>query len=111
RAGGGFDDKSLKEVWQELKPLVVSKPVFKQIPAEIRKSTWVRPKLVCEVRFNEWTSAHQLRAPIFQGLRDDIDAEDCTLEDSIPAQAAPPKAPSLKVRKASTPEFVTRVEL
>ena len=111
RAGGGFDDKSLKEVWQELKPLVVSKPAFKEIPAEIRKSTWIRPKLVCEVRFNEWTSAHQLRAPISQGLRDDIDAEDCTFEDSIPPQPAKPTAPSRSGRKASPSTMATRVEL
>jgi bifunctional non-homologous end joining protein LigD len=104
RAGGGFDDKTLKEVWQKLKPLVVSKPAFKAIPAEIRKSTWVKPKLVCEVRFGEWTSALQLRAPIFQGLRDDIDAADCTFEDSVP--------PSEKKTGKSAPSgIVTRVEL
>jgi bifunctional non-homologous end joining protein LigD len=105
RAGGGFDDKTIKEIWQELKPLVIPKPVFKEIPAEIRKSTWVRPKLVCEVRFSEWTSARQLRAPVFQGLRDDIDAEDCTLEESVPSQ------PSKNDRKASSQAIVTRVEL
>ena len=36
---------------------LIPKPAFKEIPTEIRKSTWVRPKLVCEVRFGEWTSA------------------------------------------------------
>jgi bifunctional non-homologous end joining protein LigD len=99
RAGGGFDDDTLKDVWQQLQPLIIPKPVFKEIPNEIRKSTWVRPVLVCEVRFGEWTSAKQLRAPIFQGLRDDIDATDCTFEDSIPDKKTP------------SPETVTRVEL
>jgi bifunctional non-homologous end joining protein LigD len=65
----------------------------------------VRPQLVCEVRFSEWTSAHQLRAPVFQGLRDDIDASDCTLEESVPSQ------PSKNDRKVSSPGIVTRVEL
>jgi len=99
RAGGGFDDETLKDVWQQLQPLIISKTAFKEIPSEIRKSTWVQPKLVCEVRFGEWTSAKQLRAPIFQGLRDDIGATDCTFEDSIPD------------KKVSPPETVTRVEL
>jgi len=99
RAGGGFDDETLKDVWKELQPLIIPKPAFKEITSEIRKSAWVRPKLVCEVRFGEWTSAKQLRAPIFQGLRDDIDATDCTFEDSIPD------------KKATPPETVTRVEL
>jgi len=114
RAGGGFDDKTLMEVWHELKPLVVPKPALKEIPAEIRKATWVRPKLVCEVRFSEWTSANQLRAPIFQGLRDDIDAEDCTLEESVPSKPASPSkrpGPSGKVRKTAPPGVLTRVEL
>jgi len=101
RAGGGFDDKTLKEVWQQVKPLVVPKNPFKEVPAEIRKSTWVRPKLVCEVRFTEWTSARQLRAPVFQGLRDDIDAEDCTFEDSVPSGKP----------QTAAKEIGTRVEL
>jgi bifunctional non-homologous end joining protein LigD len=99
RAGGGFDDQTLKEVFEELQPLVIPKSPLKNIPAEIRKSTWVRPELVCEVRFTEWTSAKQLRAPVFQGLRDDIDAKDCRFEESIPE------------KKVSLPETVTRVEL
>ncbi|HZI50777.1 MAG TPA: DNA ligase D [Terriglobia bacterium] len=99
RAGGGFDDGSLKDICEQLEPLIIPKPPFKEIPREIRHSTWVQPKLVCEVRFGEWTSARQLRAPIFQGLRDDIDASDCTLEDSIPE------------KKTTPSETVTRVEL
>jgi bifunctional non-homologous end joining protein LigD len=107
RAGGGFDDKTLKQVWDELTPLVTSKRAFKEIPAEIRNATWVRPKLVCEVRFNEWTSARQLRAPVFQGFRDDIDPEDCTLEDSIP----PKKEPAPEAVTPALSRAVTRVEL
>jgi bifunctional non-homologous end joining protein LigD len=99
RAGGGFDDATLKDVWKKLEPLIVPKTPFKEIPKEIRRSTWVQPKLVCEVRFGEWTSARQLRAPIFQGLRDDVDAADCTFEDSIPE------------KKTAPAETVTRVEL
>jgi len=78
---------------------VIPKSALKTIPAEVRKSTWVRPELVCEVRFTEWTSAKQLRAPVFQGLRDDIDAKDCNFEESIPEKKLP------------LPETVTRVEL
>ena len=99
RAGGGFDDQTLKDVFEELQSLVIPKSALKKIPAEVRKSTWVRPELVCEVRFTEWTSAKQLRAPVFQGLRDDIDAKDCKFEESIPE------------KKLSPPETVTRVEL
>src|SRR5881409_3591495 len=88
RAGGGFDDRMLAEAYAEVKPLVTKKCPFKEVPAEVRKATWVHPRLVCEVRFNEWTSDQKLRAPIFQGFRNDIDPQDCRLEDALPS--APP---------------------
>jgi bifunctional non-homologous end joining protein LigD len=105
RAGGGFDDETLKDVWEQLKPFVTPKSALKEIPAEVRKSTWVRPQLVCEVRFTEWTSTRQLRAPVFQGLRDDIDPSDCRFEDVIPGNAKNSK------RTQEPAEIVTRVEL
>jgi bifunctional non-homologous end joining protein LigD len=84
RAGGGFDDQTLKHVYEELEPLITKKRPFDEVPAEVRKSTWVHPQLVCEVRFTEWTPDKKLRAPIFQGFREDIDPEQCRLDESIP---------------------------
>jgi bifunctional non-homologous end joining protein LigD len=43
-------------------------------------TTWVKPKLVGEVRFTEWTSAGEMRHPVFLGLRDDKAAEDVRRE-------------------------------
>ncbi len=86
RVGGGFDDRTLKEASEELKPLVTKKCPFKETPSDVRKATWVRPHLVCEVRFGEWTPDQKLRAPIFQGFRDDLDPRQCRLEDSLPQE-------------------------
>ena len=85
RAGGGFDDRTLVDVQKALKPLITKVLPFKEVPAELRKATGVEPRLVCEVRFNEWTSDLKLRAPIFHGFRDDVDPQDCRLETSLPA--------------------------
>jgi bifunctional non-homologous end joining protein LigD len=90
RTGGGFDDRTLAQVHKALKPLVTKIRPFKEVAAEVRKATWVEPRLVCEVRFNEWTSDKKLRAPIFQGFRDDVDPEDCRLEDSLPEPGLKP---------------------
>ncbi len=90
RTGGGFDDRMLAQAYDEVKPLVTETCPFKEVPAEVRKSTWVQPQLVCEVRFNEWTSDRKLRAPIFQGFRDDVDPEQCRLEESIPRPSPGP---------------------
>src|SRR5439155_6040941 len=89
RTGGGFDDRMLAQAYDEVKPLVTETCPFKEVPAEVRKATWVQPQLVCEVRFNEWTSDQKLRAPIFQGFRNDLDPKDCRLEDALPS--SPPK--------------------
>jgi bifunctional non-homologous end joining protein LigD len=99
RAGGGFDDRSLADSFKQVKDLAVKKCTFKEVPPEVRKSTWVEPKLVCEVRFGEWTSDLKLRAPVFQGLRDDIDPRQCILEDSVPTSSAPVQAEAPPVAK------------
>ena len=39
--------------------------------------TWTRPELVCEVKFTNWTDDGRLRAPVFAGLRPDIDPAEC----------------------------------
>ena len=90
RAGSGFDDRTLVQVTNELQPLVINKCPFKEVPVEVRKSSWVQPQLVCEVKFSEWTADKKLRAPIFQGFRDDIDPEQCRLEDSLPDRSLKP---------------------
>src|SRR5262249_4742095 len=86
RSGGGFDDQTLVEAMKGLKPLETKKCPFKDVPAELRRSIWVQPQLVCEIRFGEWTPDKKLRAPIFQGFRDDIDPKQCRLDDSLPEQ-------------------------
>ncbi|PYS53125.1 MAG: DNA ligase D [Acidobacteria bacterium] len=102
RAGGGFDDRMLAEAYAEVKPLVTKKCPFKEVPAEVRKATWVHPQLVCEVRFNEWTSDRKLRAPVFQGFRDDIDPEQCRLEDTIPEDSSRNSRPTITPTLPST---------
>jgi bifunctional non-homologous end joining protein LigD len=97
RAGGGFDDYDLVETQKQLQPLITKKSPFKQVPNEVRKATWVQPQLVCEVKFNEWTSDKKLRAPVFQGFRDDLDPEQCRLDESLPGNkgedaSSPPRA-------------------
>jgi bifunctional non-homologous end joining protein LigD len=104
RAGGGFDDKTLAAVYRELKPLVTAKSPFEKVPAELKRSTWLKPERICEVRFNEWTPDRKLRAPVFQGLRDDMDPKQCTLEDSVPSE---PRLPEPQAKSDPAPIPVT----
>jgi bifunctional non-homologous end joining protein LigD len=43
-------------------------------PAELRRCSWVEPKLVCQLKFTEWTRDDKLRHPVFLGRREDKDA-------------------------------------
>lgn len=69
RVGGGFDEKALTDVYEQLKPLITKKCPFKTVPRASTLATWVLPKLTCKVTFTEWTNTHSLRHPVFQGLQ------------------------------------------
>lgn len=80
RAGTGFDAVTLKTIHAKLLPLVVrKKPIAEKIPDEAH-TTWVRPALVGEVQFTEWTHAGEMRHPAFVGLRDDKPARQVVRE-------------------------------
>lgn len=69
--GGGFNEKLLASLFAELKKRVTSISPFGKQPKTNTLATWVKPQLVCEVSFTEWTQDGILRQPIFQGLRID----------------------------------------
>jgi bifunctional non-homologous end joining protein LigD len=69
--GGGFDSRTLEDVYARLEPLVQKECPFRQKPATNEPARWVAPQLVCEVMFQEWSRDGRMRFPIFVGLRDD----------------------------------------
>jgi bifunctional non-homologous end joining protein LigD len=82
KVGTGFDRETLKELGAKLRKLEMSTPPFESTDgiAGIRSATWVRPELVAEVGFTEWTRDGRLRHPRFLGLRDDKPAREVVRE-------------------------------
>jgi bifunctional non-homologous end joining protein LigD len=78
--GGGFNRETLSEMWERLEPLEQPRCPFAEMPPTNERAHWVRPKVVVEVKFAEWTTDGRLRQPIFLGARDDKDARDVHLE-------------------------------
>jgi len=71
KVGTGFDNETSLDLRKKLDMLLSSNP-FASVPADGRRGAkWVKPKLVCEVEFTEWTPEGRLRHPSFQGLRED----------------------------------------
>jgi bifunctional non-homologous end joining protein LigD len=72
-AGGGFDEAGLEELHAMLLPLVQPDAPFKERIKTDTQVQWVKPELVCEVEFSEWTDERVMRQPIYLGLREDKD--------------------------------------
>ncbi|HEU5477740.1 MAG TPA: DNA ligase D [Gaiellaceae bacterium] len=87
--GTGFNEREIDELIEKLEPLRRDASPFPVVPKmpKVRKGdvVWVEPKLVAEVEFAEWTHDGHLRAPSFEGLRDDKPAEDVRRERPVDA--------------------------
>ncbi len=83
RVGTGFSDKTLRDLRKRLEPLEQEDSPLQDAPrgAAARGVHWVRPELVAEVAFTEWTQDGQLRHPSFMGLREDKRSADVVREE------------------------------
>jgi bifunctional non-homologous end joining protein LigD len=77
--GTGFGKGRLEEAMERLGALEETGPLFDE-RAELRRAHWVPPTLVAKVEHRGVTSAGRLRAPAFQGFREDKRPEECTYD-------------------------------
>ncbi len=89
QAGTGFDQKTLKQIWQVLNKLETKRSPFHG-DVDAKNVHWIRPERVAEIKFSEWThetveGGQKLRAPVFMGLREDKDPAECTFAEQGPA--------------------------
>jgi bifunctional non-homologous end joining protein LigD len=108
KVGTGFSDRLLAELRKKLSALEQKASPFRQarIPG-VTRAHWVRPALVGEVAFTEWTHDGRLRHPSFQGLRADKDPKDIVREtprhtEEVAAGEPPPRARAPKRGAART---------
>jgi bifunctional non-homologous end joining protein LigD len=86
--GTGFDHKTLAFLYSRLEPLITAKSPFAERPKPDRGMTWVKPKLIAQVKFTQWTQDKRLRAPVYLGLREDVKPEEATREGDAAAKSA-----------------------
>jgi bifunctional non-homologous end joining protein LigD len=81
--GSGIDTLTIMELYDRLQELRISKPsqdILDTVQFINREPIWVKPKLVAEIKFNEWTKDGIMRIPIFLRLREDELPQDCIIE-------------------------------
>jgi bifunctional non-homologous end joining protein LigD len=81
--GGGFNTTSLNETYSILSKLKTDESPFVEKPRTNETVQWVKPSIVCEVKFSEWTADEKLRQPIFVAIRDDKEPLQCTFETAL----------------------------
>jgi len=93
KVGTGFNHRVLKSLYAAFKKITREKCPFANLPAksggrwkqgitaaEMKRCHWVEPKMVCQIKFGEWTRDDVLRQPVFLGLREDKDASEVVRE-------------------------------
>lgn len=107
QVGTGFDQKMMKAIYEQMQPLITKTSPLSSIPklpaALLKSITWVKPELVAEVKFHEWTHDGNLRAPVFLGMRTDKPAREVVEEKVVEGRVeeAPEAASAAPVQKES----------
>lgn len=96
KVGTGFNQELLASLHQRFKKIATDRCPFENLPdkrerrygqaitaAVMKTCHWVKPKLVCQLRFTEWTNDGRLRHPVFLGLREDKSASDVVREKPV----------------------------
>lgn len=101
KVGTGFTARTLKELKKRLTPLEQPTSPFATRVTGVGRPHWVRPVLVAEVSFGEWTDDGRMRHPSFQGLREDKPAAQVVRERATTPPPAEPPEPARPSRAKS----------
>ena len=93
KVGTGFNERLLESLFRRFQGLRISGCPFTDLPsksagrwnqgitpAQMKRCTWLRPEVVCQVKFSEWTRDGKLRQPVFLGIREDRSAREVVRE-------------------------------
>jgi bifunctional non-homologous end joining protein LigD len=98
--GTGFNEETLRDLRKRLEAIAAGSSPFASDAGTPRNAHWVKPELVCEVAFGEWTREGRIRHSVFHGLRADKPPRSITREE--PRHGAPVDKPA-KGAKTVTP--------
>ncbi len=109
KVGTGFDHAAAAELRTRLDALAAARSPFLKTPPGFARSKFVRPELVAEIEYTEWTSDHRLRHPVFVALREDKRARDVHREQPQPVEEPPVKKTTKKATKKTATKKTPKV--
>ncbi|MGZ3789559.1 MAG: DNA ligase D [Bacteriovorax sp.] len=110
KVGTGFNRQSLRELKEKVEKLERATSAFDVRSPVGKEIHWLRPKLVAEVKFTEWTSDKSLRHPVFVGLREDKNIKEVVFEKASHIKVASRKSKAKDLKEEGEQEG-ERVEL
>lgn len=99
--GTGFDDRLLNQTMRKMAPLHLSKCPFKKRPDEKKQVVWIKPEIIIEAKFMDWTRDRHLRTPVFLRFREDKAPSEVRLQ--LPVSVVP------DIRPLTDPEVVIEI--
>ncbi|MEO8853780.1 MAG: non-homologous end-joining DNA ligase, partial [Ginsengibacter sp.] len=100
-AGTGFNHQSLKELFEKMQPLFQEKSPFEEKIKNNSSVTWIKPALICEIKYSEVTSDGKFRHPVFLHLRNDKTLDEINMENINKTKVASKKGTSKKGKDSS----------
>ncbi len=95
--GTGFNHTSLNQLYQRLEKMIIKSSPFETIPKTNMPVTWVKPELVCEIKYSEITKDGIFRHPVFVGIREDKEPEE--VKETADLTIQPIKNKTMKAKK------------
>ncbi|MDT0641497.1 DNA ligase D [Zunongwangia sp. F363] len=111
--GTGFSHAEQKELLAQMKTLETEEnPFEKKINLKGRKPVWVRPELICEIKFSEWTKSGNMRHPSYKGLRQDKNITEVHKEEktATPGEASETEVGANQLEIGGIPVSFTNLE-
>lgn len=107
--GTGFNSESLHQLHERLEKMIIKKSPFENIPKTNMPVTWVKPELVCEIKYSEITKDGIFRHPVFVAIREDKEPEEiaASTNDVIPINK---KSREMKAKTSKKPEASSEKE-
>jgi len=107
KVGTGFNAKLMGELMERMEPLATEKAAVEVPRADRKGAHWIKPSLVAEIAFSEFTDDGILRHPSFIALREDKAAKDVVKEvpQHLEARARPKRSKSKKRKHSSAEDF------